>query len=286
MRVGVQLPEVERVVAWPEAAAIARAAEENGLDSVWVGDHLLYRDPDRGPLEAWTQLAALAVATERVTIGPLVACLAFHPPAVIAKMAATVDAISGGRLVFGVGAGWNDDEFEAFGLPADRKVSRFADAFAIVRGLLAGERVTYKGRFWSAEDALLLPAPERRIPLMTGSSGPRALSLVLPHVDSWNTWWEDYGNTPEGFAVSTSRIDQACEQAGRDPASLERSACVLVAVDGGAGERPAAPDVPRVDAGDLATHLAALAQAGADEAILVLDPITETSVRRVAEALA
>ena len=91
-----QLPEVERVVGWPEVAAIARAAEDGGLDSVWVGDHLLYRDPDRGPLEAWTQLAALAAVTERVTLGPLVACLAFHPPLVLAKMAATVDEISGG----------------------------------------------------------------------------------------------------------------------------------------------------------------------------------------------
>ena len=286
VRVGVQLPEVERAVPWPEVAAIARAAEDGGLDSIWVGDHLLYRDPECGPLEAWTQLAALAVVTERVAIGPLVACLAFHPPAMIAKMAATVDAISGGRLVLGVGAGWNDDEFRAFGLPADRKVSRFADAFAIVRGLLAGERVTHHGEFSSAEDAVLLPAPERRIPLMTGSSGPRALSLVLPHVDSWNTWWEDYGNTPEGFATASARIDEACERAGRDPATLERSACVLVTVDGGAGERPQAPELPRVDASDLRAHLRAMSQAGADEAILVLDPITETTVARVAATLA
>ena len=166
-------------------------------------------------------------ATERVTLGPLVACLAFHPPGLIAKMAATVDEISGGRLVLGVGAGWNDEEFLAFGLPADRKVSRFEDAFAIVRGLLAGERVTQR---WPLSGAPRMrcccPRPGRRIPLMTGSSGPRALSIVLPHVDSWNTWWEYYGNTPEGFAQESARVDEACRRpAATQPRSSAAPAC-------------------------------------------------------------
>jgi alkanesulfonate monooxygenase SsuD/methylene tetrahydromethanopterin reductase-like flavin-dependent oxidoreductase (luciferase family) len=276
VRLGVQLPEVEREVRWPEQLAIARAAEAGGFDSVWVGDHLLYREPDRGPLEAWTQLAALAVATERVTIGPLVACLAFHPPLVLAKMAATVDDISGGRLVLGVGAGWNDDEFRAAGLPTERKVSRFEERFGILRRLLAGER---------AGEAFLAPTPSRRIPLMSGSTGPRALSITLPHVDSWNTWWDWYGNTPEGFAAARARISDACEAAGRDPAEVERSACVLVQLDGGAGERPDTPEARPVPLDRLPDHLAALAQAGADEAILVLDPITEASVAAVSAML-
>src|SRR4051812_45934663 len=146
-------------------------------------------------------LAALAAATERVALGPLVACTAFHPPGVLAKMAATVDEVSGGRLVLGVGAGWNADEYAAFGLPYDRRVGRFADAFAIVRGMLAGERVTLDGRFWSAEDAVLLPPPARRVPLMVGSNGPRMLALTLPWADAWNTWWVDYGNDADGFAA-------------------------------------------------------------------------------------
>jgi alkanesulfonate monooxygenase SsuD/methylene tetrahydromethanopterin reductase-like flavin-dependent oxidoreductase (luciferase family) len=259
MRVGVQLPEVERPVGWDEVLAIARAIEETGFDSVWVGDHLLYRGVGgdiSGPWEAWTQLAALAQATERVTLGPLVACLAFHPPLVVAKMAATVQAISGGRLVLGVGAGWNDDEFAAANLAIRRKVSQFEIAFRELRQ-------------WLAEDGVM-PTAVPRIPLMTGSSGPRSLAITLPHVDAWNCWWDEYGNTVEGFAALNAAID----------APVERSACVLVTVDGGAGERPT--DVPAVPHTQLREHLGALAAAGADEALLVLDPITEASVRAVA----
>lgn len=289
LSVGVQLPEIEREVGWPERVAMARAIEAAGLDSLWVGDHLLHRGiggrPESGPWEAWTQLGALAAVTERVTLGPLVACLGFHPPAVLAKMAATIDAISGGRLVLGVGAGWSQAEFEAFGLPFDRRVSRYEEALSIVRTLLAGERVTLRGRFWSADDAVLLPAPERRVPLMSGSTGPRALRITLPHADAWNTWWEDYGNAPDGFAALNDRISAACTDVGREPSTLRRSACVLVTVGGGAGERPALAHAPAVAHERLPDHLGALAAAGADEAILVLDPITQGSIAAVAEAL-
>jgi alkanesulfonate monooxygenase SsuD/methylene tetrahydromethanopterin reductase-like flavin-dependent oxidoreductase (luciferase family) len=184
LRVGVQLPEVERQdVRWPEYLAIARAAEEVGFDSIWVGDHLLYRGDDqveRGPWEAWTLLAALAAATERVEVGPLVACTAFHSPGLIAKMAATVQEISGGRLVLGLGAGWNEEEFRAFGLPFDHRVSRFEESFEVIRGLLSGERVTLNGRYVQAEDAVLLPRPSAPPRLMVGSSGPRMLAATLP----------------------------------------------------------------------------------------------------------
>ena len=263
---------------------MARRAEAVGFDSVWVGDHLLYRDErgERAPWEAWTTLAGIAAVTERVTLGPLVACLGFHPPAVLAKMAATVDEISGGRFVLGVGSGWNRTEFDAFGLPFDRKVSRFAEAFAIVRGLVAGERVTLAGEFWSADDAVLLPPPARPVPLMAGVSGPRALSITLPHVGTWNTWFADYGNDPEGFRQLNGRISAAASAAGRNPADIRRSACVLVVVNGGAGERPPGNAVAHVD---LPRHLAELGGAGADEAILVLDPITEASIAAVGAVL-
>src|SRR6188474_1161972 len=142
--VGVQLPEVERFVPWPEYLDLARRAESAGYDSIWVGDHLVYDLPDgstRGPYEAWTTLAAIAAATERVELGPLVASTSFHAPAMLAKQAATVDAISGGRLLLGLGAGWNEREYKAYGFPFDHRVDRFAEAFTIVRSLLRDGQV-------------------------------------------------------------------------------------------------------------------------------------------------
>ena len=290
LRVGIQLPEVEREVRWPEYAAMARAAEEVGFDSLWVGDHYLYRDdgrPERGPWEAWTSLAALASITERVTIGPLVACVGFHEPAVLAKMAATVDEISGGRLVFGLGAGWNATEFRAFGIPFDHRVARFEESFEIVRRLLGGERVTFHGTYAHVDDVVLLPPPARRPTLMVGSSGERMLAITLPHVDAWNTWFDEYGNTPEGYAVLRDRIDTACELAGRDPEGLVRSVCTLVALDGGAGERATPEDLRPVTGSmqDVAAHLRALADLGVAEVIIVADPITEASIRTLGDAV-
>jgi alkanesulfonate monooxygenase SsuD/methylene tetrahydromethanopterin reductase-like flavin-dependent oxidoreductase (luciferase family) len=291
LRIGVQLPEVEHETRWPELLAIARAAEESGFDSVWVGDHLLYRGaggrPERGPWEAWTLLAALAASTERVDLGPLVACAAFHPPGVLAKMAATIDEIGRGRFVLGLGAGWNADEFAAFGLPYDHRVSRFAEAFEIIRRLLDGERVTLAGRFWSADDAVLLPAPPTRPRLMIGSNGPRMLGLALPHVDAWNTWYEDYGNRAEGFAALNATITAAARDAGRDPSDIRRSACAFVLLDGAAPERPVTPEAPPLQGtpDQLAERLRELADAGADEVILVVSPITERSIRRLAEVV-
>jgi probable F420-dependent oxidoreductase len=289
--IGIQLPEVERQVPWTEYVAMARAAEAGGFDSVWVGDHLLYRGdgrPERGPWEAWTLLAGLAAATDRVALGPLVACAGFHPPAVLAKMAATVDEISGGRFVLGLGAGWNQAEFEAFGIPFDRRVARFEEAWAIVRGLLDGERVTLEGRHHQVHDAVLRPAPPRRPPLMIGSSGPRVLSISLPHADAWNVWFDLYGNTPDGFAARSAEVDRAAEAVGRDPAAIRRSACALVVLDRAAGERPVPPGVTPIEGGPdrLAAALRELGEAGADEVILVASPIAERTVRQLAEALA
>ena len=291
LRIGIQLPEVEREVRWPEYLGMSRAAEDVGFDSIWVGDHLLYRgdgQPERGPWEAWTLLAALAAATQRVELGPLVACAAFHPPGLIAKMAATLAEVSGGRFVLGLGAGWNEEEFRAFGLRFDRRVSRFEESFGIVRRLLAGERVTLAGRHWQAHDAVLLPAPTTRPRLMIGSNGPRMLAITLPHVDAWNTWYEDFGNRAEGFAKLNDRISGAVEAAGRDPAQIQRSACVLVVLDDAAGERPSTPEVPPLQGSsrEIAASLRELADAGADEVILVVDPISERSIRQLAEVLA
>jgi probable F420-dependent oxidoreductase len=290
LRVGVQLPEVERDVRWPEYVAMARAAEEVGFDSIWLGDHLLYRDdgrPERGPWEVWTLLAALATVTERVRLGPLVACTAFHPPAVLAKMAATVDEVSGGRLVLGLGAGWNEPDFRAFGLPFDHLASRFEEAFEIIRRLLAGARVTYAGRYSSVEDAVLLPMPRRRPPMMIGSSGPRVLRATLPHVESWNAWFDIYGNTPQGFAEESERISAAAKEVGRDPAEIERSACVHVVLEESDETRQVGDDVPPVTGPpeEAAGRIREFGEAGADEVVVVVSPCTEASIRALGEAL-
>jgi len=270
---------------------MAQKAEAAGFDSIWVGDHYLYRGdgrPERGPWEAWTLLAALAAVTDRVRLGPLVACLNFHEPAVLAKLAATVNEIGGGRLVFGMGAGWNRTEFDAFGIPYDHRASRFVEAFDIVRRLLHGERVRAQGRWHSVDDAVLLPSPTAPPPLMVGSTGERVLAATLPTVEVWNTWFDWYGNTPEGFAAKGAEIDAACERAGRDPRTLERSACVLVELDGGGAERTPEPDVVplRGSDDDIAAGLHAMAGAGADEVIVVCDPITEASVVKLGNVLA
>ncbi len=293
LRVGVQLPEVERDVRWPEYRAMAEAAEELGFDSIWLGDHLLYRtegEPEKGPWDVWTLLGALAAVTSRVELGPLVACTGFHPPGMIARMAAAIDEVSGGRLILGLGCGWNRAEFAAFGIPYDHRVARFEEAHEIIRRLVAGEHATLQGTYWQAEDAVLLPPPARRIPLMIGSNGPRMLGIALPHADWWNTWWDGYGNTVAGFAELNARIDAAAQSAGRGPKDIGRSACVLVTVDPESAQRvlrPRAEITPLAgDPETLAAPLRGLAEAGADEAILVLDPITEDAIRAVAPALA
>ena len=291
MRIGIQLPEVEREVRWSEYLAMARAAEAVGFDSVWVGDHLLYRGDDgreRGPWDAWTLLAALAARTQRVQLGPLVACTAFHPPGLIARMAATIAEVSGGRFVLGLGAGWNEEEFRAFGLPFDHRVSRFEESFAIVRRLLAGERVTLAGSHFQTADAILIPAPPARPRLMIGSNGPRMLAIALPYVDVWNTWYEDFGNSAEGFAALNDRISAAARTAGRDPTEIERSACVYVALDGSDAGRASTAEAPPLEGPPrrIASRLSEFAEAGADEVILVVNPISERSVRELAEVLA
>jgi probable F420-dependent oxidoreductase len=290
-RVGVQLPEVERAVPWPEYAAMARAAEESGFDSIWVGDHLLYRDDgreERGPWDAWTLLAALAVATHRVRLGPLVACTAFSPPGLLARKAAAVQEVSGGRLVLAVGAGWNETEFRAFGLPFDHRASRFEEAFEVIRRLLAGERVSVRGQFQQVEDAVLLPRPAQRPPIVVGSVGERVLRATLAHVDGWNTWYEWFGNTPEGFATLNERVNGIARDVGRDPAQVARSAEVFVSVEHGRADRPHAADLPPTTGSpaEIAERLREFRAAGVDEAILVLSRLTERSIRLLGDAVA
>jgi probable F420-dependent oxidoreductase len=288
IRIGIQLPEVERVVRWPEYRDMVHAAEKCGFDSMWLGDHLLYRGdgrPERGPWEAWTMLSALAAETERIDFGPLVACAGFHPPAVLAKMAATVDEISGGRFILGLGAGWNRPEFDAFGIPFDQRAARFEEALAVIAPLIAGDRVTHHGAFHDVDDAVLLPTPLRPVPLMIGSVGERVLRAALPTATWWNTWFDWFGNSAEGFATLNERISRLCADVDRDQTTLKRSACLLVVTDPAAGERPRPTDYSAATLADVRARVHELHDAGADEIILVSDPIDVRSIRTLAETL-
>ncbi len=289
-KVGVQLPEVERFVPWPEYLDLARRAESAGYDSIWVGDHLIYDLPDgstRGPYEAWTTLAALAAVTTRVEIGPLVASTGFHAPAMLAKQAATVDAISQGRLILGLGAGWNRREFDAFGFPYDRRVSRFEEALAIIAPLLREGRTTFHGQFYDVEDCVLDPRPVRKggPPIMLGSNSPRMLSIGLPVVDSWNVWWSIYGNSVERFALVKAEVDAVTEE-GR---TVDATAAVLVTLPGGRGRLMGETydaAVTKVTPDDLGQHIRGLAAAGATHLQLVLDPINAESIDTIGAVLA
>ncbi len=295
LRVGVQLPEVERVVTWPEVRDMATTAEDVGFDSLWVGDHLLYKGDgeSKGPWEAWSMLAAIAAVTDRVQIGPLVAATSFHSPAMLAKKAVTVDEISDGRLILGLGAGWNQVEFDAYGFPFDHRASRFEEAFTIIRTLLTVGAIDFEGEFYTLRDCELVP-PARGggIPLMIGSEGPRVLRATIPYVDGWNAWHAWYDNSLEGAEALLARIDVACAEAERVPATLSRSLAVFVCAPGReSGVRQGSADRKTSVAieGDqemIAEHLMGLAQLGVDEVQLVVDPITRESIEWLGEVLA
>ncbi len=288
LSVGIQLPEVERVVGWTEYAAMARFADASCFDSIWVGDHLLYRGDgrsERGPHEAWTLLSALAAITERVTLGPLVACAGFHPPAVIAKMASTLSEVSHGRFVLGLGAGWNRPEFEAFNIPFDHRASRFEEALTIITDLTSGRRVTHSGEFHSTNDAVVMPPPRHPIPIMIGSNGDRVLRTGLRTANSWNTWFDWFGNDVGRFAQLNNDVTSLITDIGRDPGEVRRSACLLVRVDGSSSERPEPEGGRAIDLAELPQVLADMSDAGADEVIIVADPITEESMRAISHVL-
>jgi alkanesulfonate monooxygenase SsuD/methylene tetrahydromethanopterin reductase-like flavin-dependent oxidoreductase (luciferase family) len=288
LKVGIQLPEVEWEVPFPELIAMAQAAERVGFDSLWLGDHLLYDLPagPRGPWEVWTSLAAIAASTDRIALGPLVASTSFHAPQMLAKQAATVDAISGGRLILGLGAGWNEREYRAFGFAYDNRVSRFEEAFTIIRTLLHDGEIDFHGAYYNADQCVLHPRPDRQLPLMVGSNSPRMLSITLPHVQSWNIWWSIFGNTAAGFAQAKAEVDTALAAAGRS-GQVEATCAVYVQIGAG-GARLMGHDNGAVkpllgSPLELADQLREFAAAGATHVQLVVDPITRDSIESFAD---
>ena len=208
----------------------------------------------------------------------------------LAKLATTVDEISGGRLILGLGAGWNETEYRAFGFPFDRRVARFAEAFTIIRTLLREGRIDFEGEFYSARDCELVPRARRGGPrLMVGSIGERMLAIAAPHVDSWNAWFSWTGNRPDGVAPLRAKVDAACVAAGRKPGEVERTVAVLMRLPGATGRREVDPSEQTTPLEGspvvIAESLRAYAREGINHVQLVIDPITEASLEALAPVL-
>lgn len=215
---------------WAETLAIARHAEATGWDGVYYADHFMPNDADvSAPVgECWTTLAALAAAVPRIRIGPLVTGNTYRHPAVLAKMAATVDIISGGRLVLGLGAGWQENEHRAYGIEFSTvggRLSRLEEACHVITSLFANRRTTFAGRYYQLTDAPLEPKPvQSPVPLLIGGGGEqRTLRIAARYANEWNVW-----GTPEVLARKGQILDRYCEDLGRDPRTIRRSAQALL----------------------------------------------------------
>lgn len=289
MRVGVCVPIGERGPQrlpnpFSDMRAIAVAADTSGLDSIWVADHLFIRNSkgeDRGAWEAIAILGALADATTRVELGPLVLCTPFRNPGVIAWAANTLDEISGGRFVLGLGAGWHQPEFDAFGVEFTRRVSVFADSLEVIAPLLRKGRVRYEGRFARGE-AELRPRGPRRTgpPILIASSGPRMLGLTARFADRWISVW--YGLPTDEFRAERHNLEEACVAAGRNPKEIEVSAGLQIVDPSTASENGPETIVGKAD------HIYSAFQAwqaeGVTEVMCRLEPPSVAVVGEIAEA--
>jgi alkanesulfonate monooxygenase SsuD/methylene tetrahydromethanopterin reductase-like flavin-dependent oxidoreductase (luciferase family) len=266
---------------------IAVGAEAAGFDSVWVFDHLLFRIDGKttGIQECWTVLSAIAEATARVQLGTIVMCTAFRNPALLAKMAATLDDVSRGRLMLGVGCGWHDPEYEAFGYPTDHKVSRFEEALAVIGPLIREGRADLDGEFVTARDAVLLPPARPDLPILIAAKRRRMLELTARHADAWNMAW--FGLPDDRLAGLRGDLRAACERVGRDPATLTDTVGVIVSYPDRMWPtfEPTAPALSGTPA-EIAAGLAAHAATGADHVIVVLEPCIPETLAEFAEAVA
>ena len=209
---------------WTEVLDLARRAEQQGWHGLWCADHYMVDTPDGTPsddggLECWSTLASLAAAVPRLQLGSLVSPSTVHHPALLAHHATTTDQVAGGRLVLGVGAGWQVNEHRAYGFelpPPKERVDRFREFLQILRGLLRDQRTTFDGRYFQVVDAPCEPKGARGpIPILVGTSSPRMMRLTARWADTWNTW-----GTPERIRDRTAALDAACAAEGRDPATL------------------------------------------------------------------
>jgi probable F420-dependent oxidoreductase len=293
MKIGVVLPIAENeayggVPSYADIRTHAQTAEALGFDSVWVFDHLLFRWPNdpatHGIWECWTILSAIAEVTKRVELGSIVLCLPFRNPALLAKMAVTLDEISGGRLILGLGAGWHKPEFEAFGYPFDHLVSRFEEGLKILTPLLREGRVDFQGQYHQVVNCELAPRGPRPAgpPVLVASFGPRMLKLTAQYADQWNTAWFGQG---DGLAARRAELAEACEQVGRDPHSIKVTVGVNVAFLDQGDEIPPAEKVLTGSLEEIAAELRRYADVGVDHLVCMLNPNTTESLARFAQVV-
>ena len=289
MRVGIALPVAEdeayRATPYRDLRELVLTAEAAGLDSVWAADHLFYQpsdNPPRGFWESWTLMSALAEATSRVELGHLVLCVPFRSPGLLAYMANTFEEVSDGRLVLGLGSGWHEPEFRAFGFEFARRVSYFEDSLEVLLPLLREGRVQYSGRLLSA-DGQLSPRgpPESGPPILIASKAPRMQRLAARHADRWNTAW--YALPREPFWERRNGLWAACREVGRDQAEIEITVGLLVndesVIDDENRER-----VLLAEVAVLEDAFAAWQEHGVAKVMCRMEPSTPAMVERVARA--
>jgi alkanesulfonate monooxygenase SsuD/methylene tetrahydromethanopterin reductase-like flavin-dependent oxidoreductase (luciferase family) len=290
MKVGVILPlgdrdDLGRPFSYQQLREFALAAEDGGLDSVWVYDHLFYQFPDQEPagvLEGWTIWSALADATSRVELGALVLCTAFRNPALLAKMVATLDEVSGSRIILGLGAGWHQPEFDTFGLNFSHRVDQFEEALRIIVPLLKSGEVNFTGTYSAAPNCQLLPRPAREIPVLIAGVKPRMLQLTATFADSWNTAWHGDVST---IAERRASLEHACKEVGRDPSTLAVTAGLNVCFPELGEDPELGPDkIIRGSAAQVAAGLKGYAGAGVSHVIANLFPLNKESIGKLAEA--
>ena len=278
-----------RTATYAELREVAQTAEGAGLDSIWVYDHLLFRspgEPTTGIYECWSMLAALAADTSRVEIGTIVLAIPFRNPALLAKMAVTVDEISGGRLILGIGAGWNEPEFDAFGIPFDHRVGRFEEALQIILPLLREGKVDFHGRYYQADDAVLVPRGPRPSgpPILIAGRRPRMLRLTVEHADLWNAAW--FGDVSE-IEPRVAPLREALAAGGRDPASLEITIGVNVVFPELVTPADELPEhALRGTAREVAEGLRGYRDAGISHVIAACSPSTPAAMEGLAQAAA
>jgi len=294
IKVGLYLPNGDGKMSpgihrWTDVLRFAQKAEDAGLEAVWVADHMIFElhdSPTEGRWECWQMLSAIAASTSRVEIGPLVTCMGFRNPALLAKIAETTDEISNGRLILGLGAGWHEPEFTSYGFPYDRRASRFEEGFRILYDLIHEDESTHHGVYYTTDGAVVRPRGPRKgdLPIMIGTDGPRLLQLTAQYADMWNTTWT---YSVEDVLPRIAALDAACVQADRDPDSIDRSACVFIDVEGAKGVYTQYGDGtpnPRTTE-EVADFIKSYADAGIDHLMVWLDPYTEDAVDLLAKGV-